>query len=74
VEKSIKFLGTCFIMGCLLISLTWTSVTYYNMQYNMQYNKYFIVKLAHEPPYVLDRNTGDVYYMGRDPEKVELPK
>lgn len=74
MENSIRFLGKCFIAGCLLVSLTWASVTYYNMQYNMQYNKYFIVKSGNGPPYVLDRNTGDVYYMFRDPEKVELPK
>lgn len=75
MDKSIKFLGVCILIGCILLSFSWIVTTYYSVSNN----RYSIVDAADSVPTVLDKKTGDSYYIFNPnstylPKKVPLPK
>jgi hypothetical protein len=59
VEKSIKFLGICILIGCIILS----GVLFYNQYAELKQSRYYFSETSDKPPRVFDRVTGKYYWI-----------
>ena len=58
MEKAIKMLAICILIGCLLIS----GALFYNQYTKLNQSRYYFSRVTYGTPMVFDNLTGKYYY------------